>query len=360
MKTPDGRPHSPRKLDTPERHCLIVDDEPHLREILLRILRGEGFSCDEAATGRDAIQALTTRTATLVLCDLLTPEVDEVDLLRHVRRHYPDTAVIVVTSAADVRLAVECLSLGALDYVTKPFHLDDVRARVRQALDKRRLIRENIAHAARLEERVRAETQRLETHVLAAVQSIAETLEAKDPYAQGHSLRVSRSSAIMAHALGMPGSFTRQIALGGAVHDIGKVGVREAVLNKPGPLTDREYEHVMAHPETGWRILSPVLAGHPVALNAVRHHHERWDGRGLPGGLAADEIPLEARIVAVTNTFDAMISRRAYRPGVSVDAAVAELKRCKASRFDPRMVDVFSALLARAEIDAGTWLPSGE
>jgi HD-GYP domain-containing protein (c-di-GMP phosphodiesterase class II) len=146
----------------------------------------------------------------------------------------------------------------------------------------------------------------------------------------------------------------RQIELGGRVHDIGKIGVRELVLNKPGPLTDEEYEHIMTHPMVGWRILSPLLGETPRALNIVRSHHERWDGRGIPDGLAGEAIPLEARIAAVADTFDAMTSARPYRPGVPLPATIAELQRCAGAQFDPRVVAAFVQAIDDGAIDRST------
>lgn len=334
-------------------HCLVVDDEPHLRRVLVRLMTGDGFSCDEAGHGREALERLAQRPATLVLTDLHMPEMDGRELLRRVRETHPDTAVMLITAVADVRTAVECLAVGAMDYVTKPFHLEEVRARVRQALDKRRLLIENRAYQHHLEEMVRAQSRRLEQMFLASIQSIAELLEVKDPYTHGHSLRVSQHSAAIGRELGQDDDFIREVILGGTVHDIGKIGVREEVLRKPGPLTDEEYRHIMTHTVVGARILAPLLSEHPRALHVIRSHHERWDGRGLPDGLAGLAIPLEARIAAVADTFDAMTSERPYRPGASIDAAVTELKRCRGTQFDPDAVDAFVRLVDRGAIDLG-------
>ncbi len=135
----------------------------------------------------------------------------------------------------------------------------------------------------------------------------------------------------------------RQIELGGHVHDIGKIGVRESVLNKEGPLTEEEYQHIMTHPVVGWQILSPLLGDAPKALNVVKSHHERFDGRGIPDKLAGAAIPLEARIAGVADAFDAMTSGRAYRRGrfMSVDDALAEIERCAGTQFDPELAAAF-------------------
>lgn len=330
--------------------CLVVDDEPHLRRLLCRLMRADGFLCEEAENGRVAVEALVRNPAMLVLSDLHMPEMDGIGLLRHVRATYPDTAVILITAVADVQTAVECLAEGAMDYLTKPFHPDEVRARVRQAIDKRRLVLENREYHERLEEKVAIQAQRIEEIFLASIHSLADTLELRDTYTHGHSIRVSRYSVLIAREMGQSDEFVRQVELGGRVHDIGKIGVREEVLNKAGPLTDEEYRHIMEHPVTGWRILQPLLKDHPISLNVVRSHHERWDGRGLPDGLSGEAIPLEARIAAVADTFDAMTSQRPYRPGLPLLATVDELVRCRGAQFDPAPVDAFVALIGRGEI----------
>ena len=197
---------------------------------------------------------------TLVMSDLRMPKMDGLELLRQVRGRWPDIAVVMITAVADVEVAVSCLAIGAMDYLTKPFHLEEVRARVAQALEKRRLVLENRGFQESLQEKVAVQARRLEELFLASIQSLAEALEVKDPYTRGHSMRVSHYSVVIARELGLDGELLRQIELGGHVHDIGKIGVREEVLNKPGKLTDAEYEHIMTHPVVGWRILAPLLA----------------------------------------------------------------------------------------------------
>jgi HD-GYP domain-containing protein (c-di-GMP phosphodiesterase class II) len=240
-----------------------------------------------------------------------------------------------------------------MDYLTKPFHLDEVRARVRQALEKRRLILENRGYQLGLEARVAEQSRRLEAFFLASIQSLADALEVKDPYTHGHSLRVSHYSTAIARVIGLDADSLQQIEIGGRVHDIGKIGVREAVLNKPGPLSDEEYAHIMTHPTVGWRILSPLLGEMPKALNIVRWHHEKHDGSGMPDGLAGDAIPLEARIAAVADTFDAMTSVRPYRPGVPLRDTLAELRRCSGAQFDPICVAAFIEACDSGAIDLG-------
>ena len=331
--------------------CLVVDDEARLRQILMHLMRADGFRCLEASNGAEALEQLERHRVTLVLSDMRMPRMDGMELLRQVRARYPETAVVMITAVADVEVAVSCLAIGAMDYLIKPFHLEEVRARVAQALDRRRLILENRDYQEQLEERVTAQARRLEELFLAGVQALAEALELKDPYTRGHSVRVSQYSSVIARTLRLDDEMVRQIELGGHVHDIGKIGVREAVLNKPGPLTDEEYEHIMSHPLVGWKVLAPLLGDTPVALNIVRSHHERMDGRGVPDGLTGASIPLEARIAAVADAIDAMTSGRPYRGmEMTLDAALAELQRNVGAQFDDEVVAAVLEASSRGDL----------
>jgi len=322
-------------------YCLVVDDEERLRQVLTHVMRRDGFQCIEASNGIEALEQLQRYPVSLVLTDLRMPGMDGMELLRQVRARHSDFAVMMITAVPDVQAAVECLAIGAMDYLTKPFYLEEVRARVIQAMDRRRLILENRDYQERLKERVELQASRLEQMFLAGVQALAEALELKDPYTRGHSVRVSQYSSILARALQLEDDVVRQIELGGHVHDIGKIGVREAVLNKTEKLTEEEYEHIMIHPLVGWRVLAPLLGDAPIALNIVRSHHERMDGRGIPDGLVGDTIPLEARIVAVADAIDAMTSGRPYRGNeLTLDEALEELQRNAGTQFDAQIVAI--------------------
>jgi putative two-component system response regulator len=235
-----------------------------------------------------------------------------------------------------------------MDYITKPFVFEEVRARVAQALEKRRLLADNRDYQERLEMRVKAQAERLEILFLASIQSLADALELKDPYTRGHSVRVSQYGVAIARAMKLSTTLTAQIELGGHLHDVGKIGVREEVLRKAGPLTNEEYEHIMTHPVLGWQILQPLLGENPVTLNIVRSHHERIDGRGVPDKFGGEDIPLEARIIAVADAFDAMMSKRPYRNGLTFTEAMAELRRVAGTQFDVKVVDAFFEV-ARSE-----------
>src|SRR3954462_9017567 len=196
-------------------HCVVADDEAHLRRVLVRLMQGEGFVCHEAPNGRVALELLEQVKPTLLLSDLHMPELDGMGLLREARDRHPDTAIIMITAVADVATAVSALAVGAMDYLTKPFHLDEVRARVRQALEKRRLILENRGYQQSLEARVAEQAHRLEALFLASIQSLADALEVKDTYTHGHSLRVSRYSVAIPRMIGMSDAALREIEIGG-------------------------------------------------------------------------------------------------------------------------------------------------
>jgi response regulator RpfG family c-di-GMP phosphodiesterase len=335
-----------------EPRVLVVDDEPRLRNVLVRLMTRDGFVCQEAENGVQALALLESGDPTpLILSDLRMPDMDGAELLRRVRAQWPDTAVVMITAVADVEVAVSCLALGAMDYLTKPFHLEEVRARVRQALEKRRLILDNRSYQRQLEARVAEQARRLEALFLASMQSLADALEVKDPYTRGHSERVSRYAVAIGRELGADADTLAQLELGGRLHDIGKIGVREQVLNKPGPLTDEEYAHIMTHPEIGWRLLGPLLTDAPTALSVVRSHHERFDGTGIPDRLAGTAIPFAARVAAVADSFDAMTSQRPYRSGLTLEAARAELWRCAGTQYDPAVVEAFERAVAAGAME---------
>jgi response regulator RpfG family c-di-GMP phosphodiesterase len=321
--------------------CLVVDDEFHVRNVLARVLESQGYAVRQAGSAREAIAELARQPADLVLSDIQMPGMDGVALLAEVQGRWPDTGVVMITGVSEVDTAVQCLQQGALDYLGKPFRVEDVVARVRQALQHRRLRIENRAYQTDLESRVEQQASRLRELLIQGVQALAHALEAKDAYTRGHSRRVAEYATAMAGALRLAPALVQEVRLGAELHDIGKIGVREAVLLKPGRLSEEEYAHIKEHPVIGERILAPFLADHPTVLAIARSHHERPDGKGFPDGLTGERIPLAARIVAVADTFDAMTTARPYRTPRPVAQAMDELHRYRGTQFDPDAVAAF-------------------
>lgn len=330
--------------------CVIADDDARLRQVLVRLMKSEGFHCVEAASGQEALAQLAATPTAVLLTDLRMPEMDGLELLAVAHERFPELAIILITAVADVDVALQALTAGAMDYVTKPFRLEEIRARVAKAMEKRCLIIENRSYQQGLEQRVAEQAHRIEELFLGGIQALVHALEVKDPYTRGHSIRVSRYLTGMARRIGLDAETLRQVEIGGHVHDIGKIGVREEILNKEGALTDSEYAHVMSHPVVGWQILSPILKDSPSALNIVRSHHERFDGTGVPDGLSGEFIPLEARLCSVVDAFDAMTSGRAYRRyRMGRPDALEELNRHKGTQFDPEMVEEFVSFIERGD-----------
>ena len=322
--------------------CLVVDDDAQVRRSLARVIQAHGLATLEAGSGAEAL-ALLEREGEVPICisDVYMPEMDGLTFLREALARWPDMAIVMLTGVAEVTTAVECLKLGALDYISKPMHVEEVRARVDKALEKRELVLQNRFYQQNLEGRVRELDRRNRQSLINGVQMLVHALEAKDAYTSGHSTRVSRYAVKTAVQLGYTGDRLEQIRLGGELHDIGKIGTREDILNKPGPLSPEEFTHIKAHSTLGERILAPFLGEAPVVLSIVRSHHERLDGAGFPDGLTGPGIPREARIVAVVDAFDAMTTNRAYRPSLTASDAIEELRRCAGTHFDTEVVEAF-------------------
>jgi len=326
--------------------ALVVDDDEMVRRTLIRMLNAQGIETLEAGNGKEALAVLDQAgPVPLLLSDINMPEMDGVSLLRQVRRRWPDTAVVMLTGRAEVTTAVECLTEGALDYLAKPVMPADLRARIDNALEKRRLVLENRflqqSYQSRLEASIRELNQRSKEQFVGQIQMAVRMLEKKDIYTRGHSQRVSRYSVKTAVLLGFTGNTLDQIRLGGELHDIGKIGTRDAVLQKPGPLTPVEFEEIKKHVLEGEDILEPLRRDNPLVLQIVRSHHERLDGTGFPDGLRGEAIPMVARIVAVADAFDAMTTTRSYREPRPSGDAMDELRRYAGVQFDSDVVSAF-------------------
>jgi putative nucleotidyltransferase with HDIG domain len=334
---------------------LIVDDEVTMREVLFRSLKAVGHKTRAAGSVQEALQQLEREPVELVLTDVMMPGGTGLDLLERVRHRYPDTAVIMVTALADIQAAIDALKAGASDYLLKPFTLDQVDIAVARALQQRRLVIENRAYQAELERKVAEKTRALtraleemEATYDATIEVLGAALDYRDSDTEGHCDRVTRYTVAVAEAMGCAPEQIKQIERGAYLHDLGKIGIPDAILLKPGKLTPSEWAIMQSHAEKGWLMIKdiPFLR---EAADIVYSHQERFDGTGYPRRLSGEEIPLGARIFAVADTLDAMTSDRPYRRGLTFQASVEEVRRYSGTQFDPKVVEVFVRIAPRLE-----------
>jgi putative two-component system response regulator len=334
-------------IEPPLRRILVVDDEEAIRTSLARFLRARGFDVSTADSGRAALAAMREEKFVAMLCDILMPEMTGLELVPQAHDADPDLAILMLTAVNDAPTATEALGMGAMDYMIKPVELADLATALERALNKRalaieqrkveRLIRDEVA--AQTEE-LRMERERLHSIVIETVQALVRAQETKDAFLRGHAERVADLASSIASAMGLEDDQVDSIRIAAHVMDLGKIGIRESVLNKPGALTAEEFEHVKSHVTMSVEILSPIKPLAP-SLDPVRHHHEHFDGTGYPAGLAGDQISIGGRILTAADTYDALTSPRAWREPMSPPDAVAFLEKRSGRLLDPQ---VFSAL----------------
>jgi putative two-component system response regulator len=318
---------------------LIVDDEAAIRRVLCQKLSREGYRCEEADGDEQTMNTLTTSPIALVILDIKMPGKSGIELLPEIKSGYHDTAVIMATAVTDVNVAIQCLKQGADDYICKPFNLEEVSLSVQRALEKRRLRLEIREYQQFLEERVEEQTREIRKIFLGAIEALVTALEAKDKYTGGHSRRVTEIALALGNELGLSAKDMEDLRWASLLHDIGKIAVDQIIQNKPAKLTPEEYEHIMTHAHIGAEIVRPVVNGKISEM--IEHHHDHYNGNGLHQIIARNDIPLGARIIAVADAFDAMISDRPYRSAMSVAEAIDEIKNGAGTQFDPAVVNAF-------------------
>ncbi|MBD3368577.1 MAG: response regulator [Candidatus Eisenbacteria bacterium] len=334
-------------MDETKGRILVVDDEAPIREIISRKLSADGYEMNDASEAETALKELSREDYDCVLSDIHMPGMDGVELLRRIRVTDQDIAVILITGAPDMEAALEAMRLGAYDHLSKPLNLSELALTVERAIEKKRLVEENRAYQRDLESMVRERTQQLaeaneevKRLFMSSIKALAQALEAKDEYTQGHSARVAELGVEIARYVSLPDREIQNIWLAGLLHDIGKIGIRENVLNKPGKLDPDEWESVQQHPVVAGRILGPIEELGDV-IDIVVHHHERFDGSGYPEGLKGSDIPLGARILSVADAYDALTSKRPYRDALPDAEAVSILEDASSTQFDPVIVRSF-------------------
>ena len=333
---------------------LIVDDEETIRLALRKFLRSRGFEVEIAGSGDQALEILDKEAFSLMLCDVRMPGMTGAQVVPLAVAKDPYLAIIMLTAVNDAATATEVLSSGATDYLMKPVELADLQQAVDRALNKRtalierrrldKLIREEVAlRTAELER----EKESLRLMTVSIAETLINAMEAKDLYLRGHSQRVAELAGALGEEMGLDLAMCEDLRAAGRLHDVGKIGIRESVLNKPDRLTSEEFEHVKRHVHIGLEILAPLFHI-KTPLMFVEHHHEHWDGAGYPKGLAGEDIPLGARILCAADTFDALTSKRAYRDPMAPMAALEHLRPEAGKHFDPTVYDALVRVVKRA------------
>jgi len=338
--------HLVDNLAAPTR-ILIVDDDASVRDVISVLLQEEGYECRTASSAEAALDIAAAEAPPLVISDMKMPGRDGIWLLEAFRERYPETAVIMLTGYGDTEAAVDCLRRGAVDYLLKPPKLTDLTRAIERSLAKRRIELARKRYQKKLERKVRDRTGELRT-ALRNIQGTYQTtllalvraLDAREHETSDHSQRVVKYTEAIAERLSLRGPELEEIGRGALLHDIGKIGVPDAVLLKPAKLTTEEWKEMRRHPDIGYDMIRSIeFLNTPAAI--VLSHQERFDGRGYPRCLRGEEIHIGARIFAVADTLDAMTSDRPYRKGTTFESAVDEIQRCAGSQFDPEVVCAF-------------------
>ena len=337
-------------LPPPPARILIVDDDESVRDVISVLLREEGYHCDTASGADMALDMAGREDTPLVISDMKMPGKDGLWLLEAFRDKHPDTSIIMLTGYGDTESAVDCLRRGAVDYLLKPPKLTDLIRSIERALAKRRIELARKKYQKKLERKVRDRTTELRKALKDisityenTLMALVSALDAREHETSDHSIRVVEYTVAIANMIGLKGGELEEIGRGALLHDIGKIGVPDAVLLKPGKLTPDEWIEMRKHPDIGFHMIEPIpFLSVPATI--VLSHQERWDGQGYPRNLARNEIHIGARIFAVADTLDAMTSDRPYRKGTTFANAVAEITRCGGSQFDPEVVKAFNAI----------------
>jgi len=344
-----------------KRSIFVVDDEEPIRKVLATHLGKEGFEVILSPGRLPVFEQLGNSSFDIVICDITMPEVDGVKILEFIRQNYPIVPVIMLTGLTDISIAVEVMKKGAFDYVMKPVRKDDLMNVIRKAFVHRDLLarnkeleRENREYQLYLEEKVRERTRELNSKAMELqmaygvlksmniqfVNVLAETIEAKDRHTRGHCNRMRSLCVELGSLAGLTPERIETLEYASLLHDFGKIGVSESVLNKEGPLTEDECAHIKEHAELGEKILQGIPLMETVS-KIIGAHHENYNGTGYPRKLKGEEIPIESRIISVADLFDAMRSDRPYRKGLPLAAVLEEMKRVAGTQLDPALVDLF-------------------
>ncbi len=325
---------------------LVVDDEPHIGHLLSRWLAAEGYECVTAHSGESAIELLEGSEFHLVVSDIMMPGMSGMELLTFLRNQFPEIAVIMVTAVDDRKTAILALDLGAFGYVIKPFDKNEIIINVANALERRRLSLLSRQYERELEEKVQQRTAQVRQREEEIIYRLVSAAGFRDDKTGAHIKRIGLYAALIARTIGWDPRAVNDIRLAAPMHDLGKIGIPDRILSKPGILTREEFEIMKKHAEIGARILDgSEVAMLGMAAEIALSHHEKWNGSGYPRGLVGDAIPESGRIVAVADVYDALVNDRVYRPALPEETVLSVMADARGIHFDARILDCFFSVL---------------
>ncbi len=328
---------------------LLADDDIKIQKSLTNILSVQGHNCKTASDGFEVVNEYMKNKYDCVLLDIEMPKMNGIEAAKTLLSINPDVSVIMVTAFKDLDIIRSTMRAGVYDYLVKPILPEELGRVLEKVKERNFLLRVKREYQSELEYKVKEQKEKLEKKMLETITSLIYALEAKDPYQEGHSKQVKEIALQIADKLEYSEKEKEILSYASLIHDIGKVGIPDSILMKPETLTEREYTVMKKHPEIGEFIINPSIRNKRI-LSAVRHHHERYDGKGFPEGLEGEKIPKFARILAIADSVSAMMSKRPYREGLEKEQIIEELMKNSGTQFDPKLAKICLDLIKKGEI----------
>ncbi|MCJ7605191.1 MAG: response regulator [Dehalococcoidales bacterium] len=330
-------------MTIPKESVLLVDDEEAIRVILNKGLAMRGFVCDEAENGEQALEHLEDKPSELVIMDINMPGRPGSEILPIITARFPETAVIMASGISEPTVIAECIQNGAQDYITKPFRFEQVLQSVNGALDKRRVALEIQRYFEDVGKRAGGGESEPRKLFLGAMEGLVNTLESCDSYTNGHTRKVMDMALAIAQIMGFSPDQIEDLRWASLLHDVGKIAVDPDILNKPGELTSSEYRHIMTHAIVGPNLVKPFV--NQEVVDIISHHHDHYDGTGFEQTIKGRDIPIGARVIAVADAYQAMISDRPYRKALSMVDTIEEITWYSGTQFDPIVANTLIRLI---------------